>query len=144
MILDQINEQIIKEYKGGDAEKRVLLQTIKAALLNKSKEKGDSYNNQDEVQVLKSELKQREEALEQFKAGGREDLVSKTTKEIEIIKNYLPEELSETQIEEVVKSKLNDLDDKSFGSVMKAVMAELKGRADGAKVAQIVRKSTET
>jgi len=144
MILDQLNEQIVKEYKGGDAEKRVLLQTIKAALLNKAKEKGDSYSDQDEIQVLKSELKQREEALEQFKSGQREDLVAKATKEIEIIKQYLPAELTDAEIEKVVKEKINSASDKSFGSIMGAVMAELKGKADGAKVAEIVRRSIET
>ncbi len=142
-ILEQINEQIIKEYKGGDADKRVLLQTVKAALLNKAKDKGEKFGDDDEIQVLKTELKQRQEALEQFKSGGREDLVQKTAKEIEIIKTYLPEQLGEAEIEKVVQDKLTSLSDKSFGSVMGAAMAELKGKADGAKVAEIVRKSIE-
>lgn len=139
-ILKWLDEEIIKEYKAGNAERRVFLQTIKAALLNRAKETGGEISDEDEVKVLKSELKQRQEAIEQYKAGNRQDLVDKVQKEVDILKELLPAGLGEAEIEKIVRAKIETLEDKSFGSVMKAVMAELNGRADGGTVAQVVKK----
>jgi hypothetical protein len=139
-ILKWLNEEIIKEYKAGNKIRRVFLQTIKAALLNRAKETGGEISDEDEIKVLKSELKQRQEALEQYRAGNRQDLVDSIQKEIDILKELLPAEMSEVEIEKIVREKIKTLEDKSFGSVMKAVMAELRGRADGKTVAQVVKK----
>jgi len=139
-ILKWLDEEIIKEYKAGNKIRRVFLQTIKAALLNRAKEVGGEISDEDEIKVLKSELKQRQEALEQYKAGNRQDLVDSIQKEIDILKELLPAEMSEAEIEKIVREKIKTLEDKSFGSVMKTVMAELRERADGKTVAQIVKK----
>jgi len=139
-ILKWLDEEIIKEYKAGNKIRRVFLQTIKAALLNRAKEVGGEISDEDEIRVLKSELKQRQEALEQYKAGNRQDLVDSIQKEINILKELLPAEMSEAEIEKIVREKIKTLEDKSFGSVMKTVMAELRERADGKTVAQIVKK----
>lgn len=92
------------------------------------------------MQLLKQELKQRQQAREEYASGGREDLVSKIDKEIEELKSMLPEEKSDERIEETVRKVYEESDDKSFGAVMKATMAELQGQADGGKVSQIVKK----
>lgn len=137
--IEELNNEIIKEYKGGDQDRRVFLQTIKAALQLKEKEKGQ-LAEADEMQLLKQELKQRQQAREEYASGGREDLVSKIDKEIEELKSMLPEEMSDEKIEETVRKVYEESDDKSFGAVMKATMAELQGQADGGKVSQIVKK----
>ncbi|MCX6809466.1 MAG: GatB/YqeY domain-containing protein [Candidatus Berkelbacteria bacterium] len=142
--LDWINQEIIKDYKSGNAERRVFLQTIKAALINKTKESGSQISEEDEIKVLKSEMKQRQEAVEQYKQANRQDLVDKVQKEVDILKGILPQDLSDEEIEKTVKEKIDSSEDKSFGSIMKESMAELKGRADGSRVSQIVKKLIES
>lgn len=140
MIIDSINQQIIEDYKSGNSDHRVLLQTLKASLLNRQKELKDGYSEDEEIKVLKNELKQRQEALEQFKSASRDDLVGKNQAEIDVISGMLPALMSEKDIEKVVEEKISSSSDKSFGNVMKEVMGELKGRADGKIVSELVRK----
>jgi len=140
MIIDKLNEQIIADYKSGNAERRVLYQTLKAALFNRQKELKDQYGEEEEIRILKNELKQRQEALEQFKSASRVDLVEKNQKEIDLISELLPEQMSSSDVEKVVENKINEAEDKSFGNVMKAVMQELKGKADGKIVSDLVKK----
>ena len=139
-ILENINQRIIEEYKAGNSETRVYLQTLKSAIMAKAKDKREDLTELEEIQVLKSELKKEEEALSQAETAGREDLREKTATEIVILKSYLPPEISESEIEATVKAVLKKIEDKSFGNVMKSAMEDLKGRADGARVAAIVRR----
>jgi len=142
-LLDKISQQIVAEYKSGNSEKRVLLQTLKAALLNKQKELKDKFDDTAAQGVLRAELKQRQETLPQFESGGREDLVNKTKTEIEIIKEMLPATLSEEEITKIAQEKLKGQNDLNFGQAMQIVMPEVKGRADGAVVAKVVRQIVE-
>jgi len=141
MIIDDINSQILEDYKSGNEAHRVILQTIKASLQNKQKELGEKYSIDDEHKILKNELKQRKEALDQFKNAGRDDLVEKNQNEIDIIERMVPQDLPGEEIEKIVKEKLSSLEDRSFGSVMKAAMVEINGRADGRVVSEIVKKN---
>ena len=140
MIIDEISQKIIQDYKSGNQERRVFLQTIKAALLNKQKDLQGDYTEEEEMKVLKNELKQRQEALEQFKNAGRDDLASVNEREIKMIKEMLPEDMPQAEIDKIVKEKIDSLEDKSFGNAMREVMIELKGRADGKVVSEAVRK----
>jgi uncharacterized protein YqeY len=143
-ILNQINEEIISCYKSGESEKRIFLQTIKSLLLNEQKEKREDLNDNEEIAVLKGELKKLELAISQYESGSRDDLVQKTSREVEILKQYLPEEMSDEKIKAIIEKTIASAEDKSFGSIMGAVMKELSGRADGTKVAQIVREQIKT
>jgi len=137
--IDELSQEIIKEYKTGNEQRRVLLQTLKAALLMKEKEKG-KLTETDEVAVLKNELKVRQQARTDFEKGGRVDLVEKTDEEIAEIKKMLPEEMSEQEIEKVVREVISLSEDKAFGSIMKQSMSRLAGKADGGTVSQVVRR----
>lgn len=139
-ILEKISQQVIEEYKTGNQEKRVTLQTLRSALLNKEKElKG--LDDTAAVKVLQSENKQRKEALEQYRNSGRDDLVEKIAKEISIIEQYLPSQMSEAEIEAIVKEEIEKAPQKEFGPIMKAAMTRLQGSADGKIIAEIVKKN---
>ena len=138
LIIDQLNQQILEEYKSGNSEKRVILQTIKAALQKKQIDTGDKYDSATEITVLKGELKQRQEAREQFASAGRNDLVKKADIEIDTLKQMLPEEMSDEEVEAKVKKVVDSTEDKSFGNIMKLSMGELRGQADGSRVSKIV------
>ncbi len=116
---------------------------LKAAIVQKSKEKGHKDVDEEAVlEVLTRAAKQRQEAAEAFRQGGREDLSAKEQRELEIIQEYLPEPLSEAEIaarvEEVV-AELGATSPSDMGRVMKVLMAEFKGRADGGLVNRLVK-----
>jgi uncharacterized protein YqeY len=140
-ILEDLNRQIIEKYKSGDEKTRVFMQTLKAALINKQKESGNDLTKEDENKVLQIELKQRREALTQYVSANRSDLVDKIQFEIKMLESLLPEQISEFEVEIQVKRVIATIEDKSFPSVMKEAMSHLKGKADGAIVAKIVKQN---
>ena len=100
------------------------------------------FNDDQVLAVLRKEVKQRKETLSEIESSGREDLVEQTKAEIDVLEKYLPAEMTPEAVEAAVKEIVNAMDpgQKNMGSVMKAVMAKLKGQADGKLINQIVRK----
>jgi len=92
----------------------------------------------EEVAVLRKELKNKEESREMFAKGGRDDLVAEVDFEIEVVKKYLPSEMSDEELENIVKESI-DGGDTDFGTVMRKVMAKVGGRAGGERIAKMVR-----
>jgi len=137
--IDWLSQEIIKEYKAGNSERRIVLQTLKAALQSKEKER-QGLTEEDEIAVLKSELKARQQAKADYENGQRDDLVKKMDFEISEISSMLPEQMGEEEIEKIVKEVVSKTSDKSFGNVMKESMIELKGKADGGAVSQVVKR----
>ncbi len=100
------------------------------------------FNDDQVLAVLRKEVKQRKETLSEIESSGREDLVEQTKAEIDVLEKYLPAEMTPEAVEAAVKEIVDAMDpgQKNMGSVMKAVMAKLKGQADGKRINQIVRK----
>ncbi len=100
------------------------------------------FNDDQVLAVLRKEVKQRKETLSEIESSGREDLVEQTKAEIDVLEKYLPAEMTPEAVEAAVKEIIDAMDpgQKNMGSVMKAVMAKLKGQADGKLINQIVRK----
>jgi uncharacterized protein YqeY len=139
----KIQDQIVNDWKEAlkarDPKKDVLT-LMRTELKNKAingREAGDTSTVvEDDValDVLMKMAKQRREAIEQFKAGSREDLAQKEAFELSVIESYLPKQLSDAEIEDTVKKIIGDLQaqgPKDMGKVMSAAMAECKGRASG-------------
>lgn len=100
------------------------------------------FNDDQVLAVLRKEVKQRKETLSEIESSGREDLVEQTKAEIDVLEKYLPAEMTPEAVEAAVKEIVDAMDpgQKNMGSVMKAVIAKLKGQADGKLINQIVRK----
>lgn len=139
----KIQDQIVNDWKEAmkarDAKKDVL-SLVRTELKNKAinaRSAGDTATVvEDDValDVLMKMAKQRREAIEQFKAGAREDLAQKEAFELSVIESYLPKQMDEVEVEAVVKKIIADLNaqgPKDMGKVMSAAMAECKGRASG-------------
>ena len=96
------------------------------------------------MKIFASEAKKRQDSIEAFQKGGRQDLADKEKHELELLQQYLPKQMSEEEVEKAVEKILATLrqaqGDASFGSVMKAVTAELKGKADSRLISEIVKK----
>ncbi|MGC8596053.1 MAG: GatB/YqeY domain-containing protein [Candidatus Kryptoniota bacterium] len=144
-IIERINSDIKSAMLKGDKERLETLRMIKAKLLEKQVEKRvepGGMSEEDEMQVLVSSAKMRKEAIEQFEKGGRKDLADRERVELTIINEYLPQQLSVQEVEQIVLNIIKNLGATSlsdFGRVMQAAIKELKGKADGKTVQEIVR-----
>ena len=143
-LIEQIGRDITEAMKARDAVKLSALRMVKAALMNSEVAKGRALEDAEAQQVLASLLKQRRDSVEQFKSGGRQDLVDKETAEIAILERYAPPAASTADIEQAIDAAIKETGaagPKDMGRVMKAVMNALAGKsADGKIVNELVRK----
>ena len=144
-----IKEQLMvdmKEAMKAKEEGKLALNTIRMARAHIRQAEIDNghadFNDDQVLAVLRKEVKQRKETLSEIESSGREDLVEQTKAEIDVLEKYLPAEMTPEAVEAAVKEIVDAMDpgQKNMGSVMKAVMAKLKGQADGKLINQIVRK----
>ena len=115
---------------------------LQAAVTNERIKLGHDLLEQDELAVLATVLKQRKESLVEFEKADREDLVADLQGEIAIVQHYLPQPLSEAEVQDLVNQVVADTgaqSTKDFGKVMKALMPQVKGRADGSLVNRLVK-----
>ncbi|HJO89785.1 MAG: GatB/YqeY domain-containing protein [Candidatus Pacebacteria bacterium] len=145
MVQKEIKEKIKDAMKARDEIKLSVLRGLSAAFTNElvaTKRKPDEELTDDEaIAVIKKQAKQRRESIEQFKSGGRNELAEKEEKELAILSEYLPEEMSRQEIEKIAnikKAELGVTDKSKMGILMGAVMKETKGKADGAVVKEVV------
>ena len=141
-LLARISADLKEAMKAHEADKVSLLRMLSSALKNKAIEKGkDAVITEEEaVQAITREAKKRKESVVAFMAGGRPDLAEKETAELAIIEKYLPVMMSLEETTAAVDKILAGLVDKSnAGLVMKAVMQEMKGKADGKMVSELVK-----
>ena len=144
-----IKEQLMADMKvamKAKEEGKLALNTIRMARAHIRQAEIDNghadFNDDQVLAVLRTEVKQRKETLSEIESSGREDLVEQTKAEIDVLEKYLPAEMTPEAVEAAVKEIVDAMDpgQKNMGSVMKAVMAKLKGQADGKLINQIVRK----
>ncbi len=134
---DRIKADIKDAMRAKDVTKRDTLRNLNAAIKQVEVDERKELSDSDVEAILSKYLKQREDALTQFKDAGRDDLVAKEASEIEIVKTYLPEPLSDEELKELVQKiakELNATAMKDMGKVMGAVKKEVGSRADGSKV----------
>lgn len=139
---EKLNQDIKEAMKSGNADKLGVLRMLNAALKNQAITKGkDAVLTEEEaVQVLMREAKKRKESVEAFTKGGRPDLADKEKSELVFFDVYLPKQMGREEVVATVEKVLAGLADKSNqGLVMKAVMQELKGKADGKIISEVVR-----
>ncbi len=140
---DKINADLKEAMKSGDKVRLQTVRSIRALILEFEKSGANrEMTEEDEIKLLTSAAKKRKDAIEQYRNAGREDLAEKEEAELKIIETYLPEQLSEEEIEAKVKeiaAKVGATEKKDFGKLMGAAMKELKGKADG----NLIRKAAE-
>ena len=125
-----------------DAERRDTLRLILASLRSAEKELQRPLHDDEELQVLQRERKRRAEAAEAFRAGGREEQAESEERELAVLEEFMPEPLSEEELEEIVDDAIAEVGATSMrdiGRVMADVMPQVAGRADGSAVSQLVR-----
>jgi uncharacterized protein len=141
-LIGELEDQIKEAMKARDAERRDALRLIVNALKSSEKELQRPLSDEEELQVLQRERKRRVEAAEAFRSGGHEDRAEAEERELAILEEFMPEPLSEDEIEDIVDDAIAEVGATSMadlGRVMADVMPQIAGRADGSVVSQLVR-----
>lgn len=141
-LAQQIESDLRDALRARDETRKSTLRMLKSALeYYKLDKKQEQLQDADVAGVIKKQIKQRQDSIEGFKQGGRADLVEKEQAELAILKSYLPEDLSQAQVEEMVAAIIAELGASTkadMGRVMKALQSRLAGRADNRMLSQIV------
>ena len=144
MITEKINKLIVEAMKTKDAVRLSTLKLLSSALHNAEIDKKRvSLTKEEELAVVKREAKKRKDAIEMYKRGGAEDRAKKEQQELSILEEFLPEQISNLEIERVVNAVVSEVGAESLqdiGKVMGPIMGKLKGQADGVRVSAIVKK----
>ncbi len=146
-ILDRVKRDLTDAMKAQDDVRRRALRSLRAALANKEIEQREggaetALSPQDELAVVQKQVKQRRDSIEQYEEAGRQDLAEKEREEIEVLEAYLPDRLSDAELAERLDAIIDDVGAASMadmGPVMGRAMDELRGRADGNRVREMVQ-----
>ena len=142
-----LEEQISEDYKQAMRDKNPArvstLSFLRAQLKNVHIDKRvDKLDDAEVIVVIKKQVKQRQDSIDQFEKGGRADLATKEKAELEILKSYLPAEISAGELKAIVQGVIKEVaaeSAKDMGKVMKALLPKVEGRADNKAVSQMVR-----
>ncbi|AEY66662.1 GatB/YqeY domain-containing protein [Clostridium sp. BNL1100] len=139
-------QDLKKAMKDGDNVSKTAIQMARSAVLQVEKDTRVTLDDDGIVEIIAKEVKKRMDTLPDFEKSNRQDLIDNLKAEIEVLKKYLPQQLSEGEIEEIVKEAISSTgatSAKEIGKVMQAVMPKTRGKADGKLVNQIVKKLLE-
>ncbi len=142
-LLDRVQEAQLQARKAADSETLSIAQVLLSALKNEQIKQGGELTNEHAQKVIATQAKQLKDALKDFEGASRDDLIEKTKKELAFIQTFLPEQLSEQEIQSAVEEVISQTGasgPQDMGKVMGAVMGKLKGQADGNVVREVVQK----
>jgi hypothetical protein len=140
---DRLREDMNNARRAHDKLRTLVLGTTLAELKNREIELGREAADSDVIEVVNRAVKQRREAAEQIRAGGREELAAREEQEAEMLGHYLPQPLTEAEVREVVRAAIG-AGARTVGEVMPRIMPLLKGRFDGREANRIVREELAT
>ena len=137
-----IKEASVRSLKEGNKEITMVLRLILAEFQKEEISQGSDLNNNDELSLLQKMIKQRNDSIKQYNDAGRNELAEKEQKEIEIIQNFLPEQIIEEDLIKLAKETISNLSAnsmKDMGNVMKVLKDKTSGQADPATISKIVK-----
>lgn len=145
MLAEQLGSDYIVAYKAHDATKLAVLRLLKTAISNRLvelKQPGGQLGDEEILTLILKQAKQRRDSIEQYKEAGRQDLADKEAAELVILEEYLPKQLTDSELEAAIDEAIEETKATSareMGKVMGIIMAKYKGRVDGKKVSELTR-----
>ncbi|MFO7888001.1 MAG: GatB/YqeY domain-containing protein [Eubacteriales bacterium] len=137
----RLMEDLKTSMKNKDKIKKNAITLIRSSIKQQEVDTRKDLNDEDIIDIISKQIKQKKNSIEDFKKGNREDLIDLTEKEISILKTYMPEQLSDDELEDIVRKAIEETKaetKRDIGKVMSQVMPLVKGRADGNQVNKIV------
>lgn len=141
-LIKNIDQALVQAMKDKNELVLSTLRMLKSTIKNKQIEIKKELQDEETIAIVKSEIKKRKESAEVYSQAGRSELAERELAEIQILQEYLPEQMSIEKIKEATQQVIDQLPEEdrgNFGKVMSTVMAELKGQADGSAVSQVVK-----
>lgn len=142
----KLQEDLKTSMKNKDTLRKSVITLIRSSIKQVEVDKRIELNDDDIIDIISKQLKQRNDSLEQFLDAGREDLVEETRSEIEVLKEYLPQQLSEEELNEIVKQTISEVGAtsmKDMGKIMSVIKPKTKGRADGKLINKLVNENLQ-
>ncbi len=139
---ERLQEDLKSSMKNKETVKKSVITLIRASIKQYEVDNRVELDEEGIIDLISKQLKQRNDALEEFKKANRDDLVSETEAEIKVLKEYLPQQLSEEELNEIVKETISEVGAtsmKDMGKIMSAIMPKTKGRADGKLINKLVQ-----
>lgn len=139
---ERLSEDLKQAMRDRDVDLRDTIRFLLAAVKNAEIDKRQSLTEEEELAVLRSQAKQRRDAIEQFRAGGRDDLADKEASQLEILERYLPQQMTDEELDAFVRQGITELgaeSPKDMGRVMGLLSKRSDGRVDGARLSSAVR-----
>ncbi|WP_217557949.1 GatB/YqeY domain-containing protein [Paenibacillus sp. GbtcB18] len=141
---ERLNDDMKQAMKSQDKFTLSVIRMVKASIKNIEIDQRRTLDDNEVLDVLNREVKQRKDSLQEFKNAGRDDLADSLHAEIDILMKYLPQQLTEEEVSAIVKQTIQEVGASSkadMGKVMAALMPKVKGRADGKLVNQLVQQN---
>ena len=141
-LLERLNSDIKQAMKNKEKDKLSVIRMIKSSIQNEAIKTGNELSEEEELTVLSREVKQRKDSLHEFDKAGRQDLVEKIRTELQYVELYMPKQLSEEEVSEIVKQAISETGASSkaeMGKVMAVIMPKVKGKAEGSLVNKLVQ-----
>ncbi len=147
-LLDRLNEDLKQAMRDKDKVRLRTLRSLRAALQNKEIDQREDgaetiLSEQDQLAVLRKQVNQREDSIEQYEEAGRDDLVQQEQEELDVLDEYMPSQLSDAELKEQLEDIIEDVGAESMadmGPVMGRAMDQLRGRVDGSRVQEMVKR----
>ena len=141
-LLERLNSDIKQAMKNKEKDKLSVIRMVKSSIQNEAIKTGNELSEDEELTVLSREVKQRKDSLHEFDKAGRQDLVEKIRTELQYVELYMPKQLSEEEVSEIVKQAISETGASSkaeMGKVMSVIMPKVKGKAEGSLVNKLVQ-----
>lgn len=141
MLQEKLMNDLKAAMKSGDRRRQLVIQLVRAGIKNAEIAKQKTLDDAGVIDVIAREIKQRKESIEEFKKGNRQDLVAKEEAELAILLEYLPKQMSREEIIAAARQVIKEVDaqgPKDKGKVMQKLMPQLKGKAEGSTINEIV------
>ncbi|WP_024620437.1 GatB/YqeY domain-containing protein [Metaclostridioides mangenotii] len=142
----KLQEDLKSSMKNKDTVRKSVVTLIRASIKQYEVDNRVELDDDAIIDIVAKQMKQRRDSLVEFKKAEREDLVEETEAEIEVLKEYLPQQLSEEEIEDIVKASISEVGAtsmKDMGKIMSVIQPKIKGRADGKLVNELVKKNLQ-
>jgi uncharacterized protein YqeY len=139
---DELKSELKAAMKAKDKIAKATITMVRAAILQVEKDKKIELDDDAVLEVISKQVKQRKDALKEFEKAGREDLVQQTQEELQVLQKYLPQQLTEAELEKIIDATINDTGAETMqdmGKVMGAIIPKVKGRADGSVINKMVK-----
>lgn len=138
---EQLTNDLKDSMKNKEQVRKSVVTLIRAAIKQKEVDERVELDDNAVIDIISKQLKQRNDALVDFKKAGRDDLISQTEKEVEVLLSYLPKQLTDDELRDYIKKaieQVNATSSKDMGKIMGILMPQVKGKADGKRINNLV------